>query len=112
MKSLLTAVLLATFVITGLAVDSAEARNRNQRVKKAQKNQMKRIRHGVKNGSVTKREAKKMLKQQRRINKARKEAASDGKITNREMMKLRKRQAKASGNIWRKKHNNKNQGGN
>ena len=78
-------------------------------VKKRQKNQQKRIFKGVKNGSVTGKEFKRLQKQQIRTQKAKRRAKSDGVVTNRERFKLHKRQNKNSRRIYRAKHNRRNQ---
>ena len=95
-------------VIFGLSV-MASAQTGTPGVKKRQKNQQKRIFKGVKNGTVTGKEFKKLQKQQIRTQKAKKRAKSDGKVTKKERVRLHKRQNKNSKSIFRAKHNKRNQ---
>lgn len=105
MKLLLTLAIMATF--TFISFDS-EARGR-KRIKNTQERQMKRIRHGVRNGSLTRREARQLGKGQVRVAKARKRAAKDGKMTKKEAARIRAMQAKQSGKIFKEKHDGQNQ---
>jgi len=81
--------------------------NRKQHKRRAVKRktiQGKRIRSGVQDGSLTKREAHKLVRKQKRVGHAAKKAASDGHVTPREKMRLEHMQNKLSRNIFRERH--------
>ena len=91
-------------IIFGLNVFTS-AQTGTKGINKRQKNQQKRIYTGVKNGSVTGREYKKLEKQQIKTQKAKKRAKSDGEVTGKERFKLHKRLNHNSRTIYRAKHN-------
>lgn len=64
-----------------------------------------RIKEGKKNGSLTKKEIKKLNRQQRRVNKTERKAKADGIVTLREQKKIARQNQKLSHAIYRKKHN-------
>jgi lipopolysaccharide export LptBFGC system permease protein LptF len=72
---------------------------------KKQRNQTKRIIHGVKTGELTKSETKKLVEQQVHINRTKRRAKADGKVTRRERREIKRKQHRASANIYHKKHN-------
>ncbi|MDH5413548.1 MAG: hypothetical protein OEW87_05370 [Flavobacteriaceae bacterium] len=72
---------------------------------KRERNQTKRIVHGVKNGELTKNETKQLARQQREIRRTERRAKADGIVTRNEKRELRRKQTKANANIYRKKHN-------
>lgn len=108
MKKSLGIFVASICVMFGLSV-IAPAQTGTPGVKNRQKNQQKRIFKGVKNGSVTKKEFKKLQKQQIKTQKAKKRAKSDGKVTPKERFRLHKRQNHNSKSIFRAKHNKRNQ---
>jgi Skp family chaperone for outer membrane proteins len=77
-------------------------------VDKKERNQTKRIVHGVKNGELTKQETKQLARQQKEIRRTERRAKADGKVTGKEKRELRRKQTKANVNIYRKKHNKRN----
>lgn len=87
---ILSAMLLVAF--------AAEARppHRNQ---VREHRQEKRIRQGVRQGDLTKEEAKGLRQEQREIDKAQRDARSDGKVTIDEKKNLEQMQDAASKNI-------------
>ena len=102
--------MIAILILSFFQISIAEAASRNQRIKRTQVRQAKRIRNGVQNGTLTRGETRQLVRQQRRVNRTRRRAVSDdGRIDNKELAKIRARQARASGNIYRKKHNRRNQ---
>ena len=103
--------LTLTFVFVAAQLPAQEsAAGRNDRVQRTQIRQAKRIRNGVRDGSLTRREGRKLARQQRRINKGRKKAlADDGKIDRKEAVRLRLKQAKASRRIFKQKHDEQTQ---
>lgn len=104
MKKSLGLFVASICIIFGLSV-VASAQTKTPGVNKRQKNQQKRIYHGVKNGSVTPKEYRKLQKQQVKTQKAKRRAKSDGVVTRKERVKLHKRQNKNSRTIFRAKHN-------
>ena len=74
-------------------------------VTKRQKNQAKRVRHGVKNGSLTKHETKTLAKDAKDIQQDKAAAKADGTVTGEERKVLRKEERQESRKIYRKKHN-------
>ncbi len=74
-------------------------------VNNTQKNQVKRIAHGVASGDLTRKETHQLVHQQRQIQRQKRMAKADGVITRRERMRLSYSQSKANANIYRKKHN-------
>ena len=105
MKKLVGILLSVTFVLglglTGFAQQTPSVDRREKR-------QQKRIKHGVNNGSLTKREAVRMEKQQARTHKMEAKAKSDGKVTRKERARLQHRENKTSRHIYKQKHDNQN----
>ena len=71
-----------------------------------QHRQQKRIKRGVKNGSLTKREAVKLEGQQAKTRRMERRAKADGTVTVKERAKLQHRENKTSRKIYRQKHDN------
>jgi hypothetical protein len=71
--------------------------------------QRSRIKQGVQNGSLTAKERKVLNAEQRVIKKARRRALSDGVMTGKEAKGLTHMQNKASKDIYRLKHNKREQ---
>lgn len=76
------------------------------RVKNRQINQQKRIHQGIASGELTPWEIKRLEKEQWQIQQSKKQVLADGVVTPRERTWLEVRQDKASGHIYRLKHNN------
>ena len=87
---------------------TTQAQTTKKKVVKTQINQQKRIKNGVRSGELTRGETKRLQKQQVNIQRTKRKAAADGVITRKEKAIIRTKQAKASKNIARKKHNNRN----
>lgn len=81
----------------GLAQGTINQRERHQQA---------RIADGVKDGELTRKEARKLEKQQANIHAAEARAKADGEFTPKERTKIQKRQDKASHQIYREKHDN------
>ena len=77
-------------------------------VEKREARQQKRIEEGVKNGSLTPEETKKLEAQQANLKTAEQKAMADGKMTKKEFKQIEKKQNRASNNIRNKKHNKNN----
>lgn len=111
MRTLLVAVLAALFSVS--AVSAAQMQSAQQKktpvINHRQKAQQHRIVRGVRRGTLTKGETRKLERQQRRIarTKRRDKAMNGGKLTKREKKHLTRMQNRASRRIYRMKHNNK-----
>jgi len=76
-------------------------------IQKREQNQEKRIQQGVQSGQLTPKEAGRLETQQTKIKQDEERMKADGKLTKAERRKLKREQDRASGNIYRKKHNEK-----
>ena len=80
---------------------------RHHRYEHRQERQHDRIRHGIRNGELTRKEAKRLLKQQRRIAKLEHRFELDGHLDRAERRTLRRKLDAASQRIYRLKHNDR-----
>ena len=69
--------------------------------------QKERISQGVKSGELTRFETRQLVTEQHRIQHVKQHALSDGTLAPREKARLELRQDKASADIYRLKHNNR-----
>ncbi len=101
MKRIVSILLSVMFVIslgvTVLAQKTPSIDNREHR-------QQRRIRQGVRSGSLTRREAARMERQQRRTRHIEAKAKSDGTVTPRERARIQRRENRTSRHIYRQKH--------
>lgn len=104
MKYIVRIIIVATGMIFGLSAVAA-AQTKTPGVNKRQKNQQKRILHGVKSGSVSGKEYKLLQKQQFKTQRAKRRAKSDGVVTGKERVRLHRRLNRTSRSIYRAKHN-------
>lgn len=104
MKSSLGLFIASICLIFGLSA-AASAQTKTPGVSKRQKNQQKRIFHGVHNGTINGREYRVLQKQQVKTVRAKRRAKSDGVVTPKERFKLHRRLNKNSRSIYRAKHN-------
>ncbi len=74
-------------------------------ITKTQKHQTRRIKKGVASGELTKQETHQLVHQQKLIQLQKRMAKADGVVTKKERARINHNQAKASSNIYRKKHN-------
>lgn len=81
--------------------------NANAQIIKHQKNQVHRVKNGVKSGEITKGELKVIKHEQKDFRQDVHMAASDGNITPHEKKFIRKEQHQNSRLIYRTKHNNR-----
>ena len=81
---------------------------RTLKLTKTQIKQQKKIKAGVQNKELTKRETKQLVKQQRNIQATKKAAKADGQVSRRERAQIRRKQKNANANIYLKKHNDRN----
>lgn len=101
--------LLLTLMVLGFfAVCAGESYGQlTPRADARQKLQNKRIRHGVRNNSLTGKEAARLANQQQNIRQYERQIKSDGTVTLEERARLRHKENKASRNIYKAKHNNR-----
>lgn len=76
-------------------------------VDRRENRQSRRIRHGVRHGSLTRREAGRLAAQQARIRRHERRVKKDGTVTARERASLQRQENRASRNIYRRKHNSR-----
>ena len=77
------------------------------RVGNRQVRQDKRIHQGIHSGELTRGETRRLVRQQHHIQHAKQRAWSDGTLTRKEKAGLELRQDKASADIYRLKHNDR-----
>lgn len=104
--SMKSKLVITVLVGLGLLASDAFAGRHDRR----QGRQSARIRQGVKSGELTKGEAHRLRKQQRKIGRVENRAEADGVVTAGEKARLENMQDRASQNIYRKKHNDRDQG--
>ena len=78
------------------------------RIEHRQNNQKNRINQGVRKGEITKREFTHLARQQRNVEKYRNHALRDGSLSCKEGRRLNYLQDRASGSIYRDRHNGYN----
>ncbi|MBA2250060.1 MAG: hypothetical protein H0W12_07690 [Chitinophagaceae bacterium] len=93
------------FFLMALLALALGASKADAQVRKRAENQHDRIHQGVKNGTLTKNEAKDVREDQKDLRQDVKLAKSDGKITKGERKIIRKEENQNSREIYRKKHN-------
>jgi hypothetical protein len=99
----LSSILLTLVMVLGMCAISM-AQTATPSVDRREHRQQKRIRKGVKSGSLTKREAARLEAQQARTKTAEAAAKADGKVTARERAGLQRRENRTSRRIYRQKH--------
>ena len=87
-----------------LSAQDANAGTHDPGVNERQEKQQHRIDQGVKNGELTKREARHLETRQRHIDKTEQRFKADGDLTKTERAKLHKMEDKSSQAIYRQKH--------
>jgi uncharacterized membrane protein YebE (DUF533 family) len=80
-------------------------KHRKHNIDQHQKNQEKRIRKGLKSGSLTTNEANQLLKEQDAIKAERRAARADGVVTKQERKSIKAHQKQANRDIKSAKHN-------
>jgi hypothetical protein len=103
MMKRLVSVLLSIAFVLGMSI-SVIAQIRTPSINNRERRQQKRIRQGVRSGSLTRREAARMERQQARTHRIEARAKSDGRITARERARLQVRENRTSRHIYRQKH--------
>jgi uncharacterized membrane protein YebE (DUF533 family) len=98
----IASILLTFAMVLGLSAASM-AQTATPRVDRRERHQQRRIRQGVRSGSLTAREAARLERQQARVRAAEARAKSDGTVTHRERKQLRSRVSRTNRNIYRQK---------
>lgn len=97
--------LLIVSAIAILSLNAEASRNGNR-----EKRQEARIAHGVKNGELTRREARHLVKGQKKIDAFQKKAMADGELSAKEKARLEKMQDRQNRKIHRQKHDEQERG--
>ena len=100
-KSIIAAIVAATFALPGLALAQTTS---TPRIDQRQANQEKRIEQGVRSGELTKKEAARLEKGQARVQKMENKAMADGTMTKKEKARIEHAQDVESRKIAREKH--------
>ena len=98
----IVSVLLSTVFVLGLSLTAMAQKTPS--VDNRQHRQQRRIKQGVKNGSLTKREAARLEAGQARTRRIERKAKADGTVTAKERARLQHRENKTSRRIYRQKH--------
>lgn len=106
-KKLIATLSLAIFAASMGVCTPAEAGP--YKINKRQKYQKHRIKHGIRNGSLNKKEAKRLRRQQKKLNQREARLRKDG-LTKKERHSLRRQQDKLSKNIYKQKNDRQNRG--
>ncbi|MEL6865899.1 MAG: hypothetical protein AAFP19_15850 [Bacteroidota bacterium] len=93
--------IISFFLLT--FIFSTQAQTVTPKVAQRQVSQQKRIKQGVAQGDLTKREATKLQAQQAHIHRTKKRAKADGVVTKKERARIHKKQNRASKQIYRQK---------
>lgn len=99
--------IFATTVIVGAQTEQPTLGTKTPGVNTRQHIQRKRIKHGVRNKSLTKGETVSVLKGQKEIRDEKVDARADGTVTGAERKDIHQSQNQASRKIYRKKHNDR-----
>lgn len=97
--------LAAVLSLSGVSAAQEETKDRKTVRGKRMENQQKRIKEGVKEGSLTKREAVKLEAREAALaSEARKDRKDGGGMTTKEKVKINAKQNKLSTEIYKEKH--------
>lgn len=98
-----TTILLTFVMVLGASIASM-AQTATPEINRRERHQQRRIRQGVRSGSLTRREAARLERQEAKTRDAEAAAKADGTVTRRERRHLRHRESHTSRNIYRQKH--------
>jgi hypothetical protein len=105
LKTMKRVLLISAFCFGMISLASAQ---HTPKINHKQQHQTVRIAHGVKNGELTRPEAKRLAREQKHIQHEKRLAKADGKVTRRERKHIRRDQRMASRDIYRQKHDRQN----
>ena len=98
---------LVLTIIAGAQTETTQPGTKTPGVTTRQKNQAKRVRHGVRNKSLTKPETRTLAKDAKGIQQDKAAAKADGTVTGEERKTLHQKMNQESRKIYRKKHNSR-----
>lgn len=101
MKRFASVLLISVFTFGLSAVSLAQS---TPHIDKRERHQQRRIRHGVRSGSLTKREAVRLERAEAKTHAQEAAAKADGVVTGKERRQLRHRETRTSRRIYRQKH--------
>jgi len=101
------AIVLFALVMTSFAVNSSVAGTRTPRIDHRQARQEARIRHGWRNGELTRHEARRLRAGQQHVRRMERRAMRDGMVTLRERRAIARAQVRESRAIYRTRHNHR-----
>lgn len=102
----IVSILLSVIFVLGLGLSAMAQKTPS--VDNRQHRQQRRIKQGVKSGSLTKREAVKLEAGQAKTRRLERKAKADGTVTVKERATLQHRENKTSRRIYRQKHDSQN----
>jgi hypothetical protein len=109
MKKLLTviSILIVSSFAFSLSSNAAPTSpgQRTPSINRREARQSRRIRSGIRSGSLNRRETARLARQQARIRVHERHARADGVVTRRERVSIQRQENRANRNIYRKKHN-------
>jgi uncharacterized membrane protein YebE (DUF533 family) len=103
MKRFMSALLTVMFVL-GASIASAAQSSGTPQVDRREHRQQRRIRRGVRSGTLTRHEAKELERQEARTQAQEAAAKADGRVTRRERAHLQRRLNRTSRHITRQRH--------
>lgn len=106
-RLILTLPLLGLLAMPAMAGRYHDGGHAESRVEQRLDRQHARIKHGIRNGELTRREAKRLRRQQRHIAKMERRFTRDGHLDGHERRTLRRELDAASDRIYRLKHNDR-----
>ena len=101
MKKIISVILATVFA---LSLSVAAFAQETPKVDRRERQQQRRIQHGVRSGALTRREARRLERQQAVTRAEEAAAKADGKVTRSERRRLRRRENRTSRHIYRQKH--------
>jgi hypothetical protein len=91
-------------IMAWMGLSTEAAAQSTPKVQQVRQHQIKRIGHGVKNGELTRYEAKRLAQEQRHIQRDVRRAKADGVVTGQERRHIRREQRQANRHIAVQKH--------
>jgi hypothetical protein len=108
MKKLLAvlSILILSSVVVPISLSARNSpRQRTPSINRREARQARRIRSGIRSGSLNWHESARLARQQARIRAHERHARADGVVTRRERVSIQRQENRANRNIYRKKHN-------
>jgi hypothetical protein len=102
-------ILAVALVVAGAGAANAYGTSTRE-IDATQANQEARIRDGIRDGSLTRGEARSLIQEQRRVQQLESRAKADGVITRGESAEIRRAQESASRHIYQERHDSETRG--